>query len=115
MRKHAHVQPHRVWQGSAGAARGCTPSGEPVCCRKVDGLCAVEAQVEARVVGSSIQDNELANILLGLHSTEKQNGQVHLQNPCKKDLMVCSIKTAVHIVIWLHERSSVCDGQQELI
>lgn len=40
-------------------------------CGEVDGLCAVEAHVEAAMVGRRVEHDELARLLLGLR------GQMH--------------------------------------
>ena len=56
-----------VWKGGAGASGCLFSSGKPVFGGKVDSFCAVEAQVEAAVVSSSVEDYKFACFLLCLH------------------------------------------------
>lgn len=63
-----HVQADPIRQGRAVALLSGAADGQPLLQRKVDGLRAVEAHVEAGVVGARIQDNELPCLLLGLQS-----------------------------------------------
>lgn len=64
--EHLHVQVYVVWQGGACAVRCCPASWQPLWQSKVDSLCAVEAQIEATVIGASVENDELASLLLCL-------------------------------------------------